>query len=53
MLAVEKMGTCSIVFVAGLPCGEKKKMKRPEAAYILDVCILCKPDGQWSSDPRE
>ena len=39
MLAVEKMGSCSIITVSGSPGGQKKKMRKSEAAYILDMCI--------------
>ena len=39
MLAVEKTGTSSIAIVSGSPGGQKKKMRRSEAAYILEGAI--------------
>ena len=39
VLALEKMGTCSIAIVFSSPGGQKKKMRRSEVAYILEVCI--------------
>lgn len=47
MLAVGKMGACSIAIASGSPGGQKKKTRRSEAAYILEVCISSEAWRHW------